>query len=72
MGGYQRIAIELFGPSIVGKSEEDVSGIVRELNIDNITAACNGGSKKLIRKDYVIAAGHKNRRFRKVAVCNIS
>ena len=68
--GYQRIAIELFCPSIVAKSEEDtVSGIVRQLNINNFTAACNGGS---IRKHYVRAAAHKNRRFREVAVCDIS
>ena len=51
--GYQRIVIELLCSSIIAKSEEyAVSGIVRQLNIDNFTAACNGGS---IRKHYVRA-----------------
>ena len=68
--GYQRMAIELLCSSVVAKSEENtVSGIVRQLNINNFTAACNGGS---IRTYYVIAATHKNRCFRAVAVCNIS
>ena len=48
--GYQSIAIELLSSSIIAKSEEySVSAIV-DIDIDNITAACNGGS---IRKHYV-------------------
>ena len=39
--GYQRIPIELLCSSVVAKSEEyAVSGIMRQLNIDNFTAAC--------------------------------
>ena len=37
-------AIELLCPAVVIKSEEyTVSGIVRQLNIDDFTAVCNGG-----------------------------
>ena len=43
--GNQKVAIELLSPSVVAKSEEyAVSGIVRQPNIENFTAACNGGS----------------------------
>ena len=49
--GYQTIAVELLCSSIIAKSEEyAVLAIVRQLNIDNFTAACNRGS---IRKHYV-------------------
>ena len=48
-----KIAIELLCPSIVAKGEEyAVSGNVRQLNIDNFRAACNGRS---IWKHYVRA-----------------
>ena len=51
--GYQTIAVELLYLSIITKSEEyAILAIVRQLNIDNFTAACNGGS---IRKHYVRA-----------------
>ena len=39
----RKIAIELLCPSIVAKGQEyTVSENVRQLNIDNFTAACNG------------------------------
>ena len=52
--GFKRyIAAELFCSSTIAKSEEyTVSAIVRQLNSDNFTAACNRGS---IRKHYVRA-----------------
>ena len=51
--GYQRMAVELLCSSLIAKSKEyAVYGIVRQLNIDNFTAACNRGS---IRKHYVRA-----------------
>ena len=51
----QRIAVELLYPSIVAKSKEyAVSGIVRQLNIDNFTAVCSGGSTVGLKKMFPV------------------
>ena len=60
--GYQTITVELLSSSIIAKSEEyAISSIVRQLNIDNFTAACNGGS---VRKHYVRAKIAVSARYR--------
>ena len=45
--GYHRIGMELLCSSVVAKTKEyAMSGIVRQLNIDNFTAACNHRHKE--------------------------